>query len=75
MNYTEFPDKGDAASLDDAAKKVGLAEIERLIRQVETRQGGSGDYTKEKQERTQEEIDRMCAEFEVWVARRRAEGL
>ena len=75
MNYTDVSERNNAAVMDDAEKRARLAEIERLVRRVESRQGGSGDYTKEKQERSSEEVDALCAAFERWVVKRREAGL
>ena len=55
-----------AELLEKDARTSKLEKLDRLMRQVEDRRCGRGDFTKEKQERSAEQSEALYRRFKAW---------
>ena len=60
-----------AKALAIDVKAVKLEKIDRLMRRVEARQGGLGDFTREKQGRAPEQEAALYEQYLAWRDERR----
>ena len=65
---------GQRVSGGQMDKTEKLAELDRLFLQVASGQGGSGDYTKEKYEFPEENLEELAAKFAALQAGQETES-
>ena len=55
-------------------KDAKMAYLDKLLLDVVSGRGGSGDYTKEKYESPGMDLEELCAQLEAMAAARRGDG-